>query len=128
MLYYLFVEFGKIVLGFLESVLRLSVWILQLDAEHGSLELFHSRIESLIIVFVFAHPAIVAEGSDDLCQLPVVGGDGSCIAQCAQVLARIEAVSGCITDIARMNAFPVYFVFLCQHLAGKSLRIVFKQQ
>ena len=75
----------------------------QFHAEHGGLQLVDARVAPLIVVYIFLMTAVVAQGADDGCELIVAGGDGSCIAEGSEVLARIEAVASGIAETTRLS-------------------------
>ena len=55
-------------------------------------------LASLLAEHVFACGAVVGEGTDGACELFVVGGDGSGVAECAEVFAGVEAVAGGVAE------------------------------
>ena len=82
----------------------LSIQIFQLHIEHGGLHLIDTRIQPLIIMYIFLMTTIITNGSDKLSQFLVVGGDGTCITQGAKVLTRIKAVASGIAETTCLSA------------------------
>ena len=71
-----------------------SIEMRKLYHEDGGLEFVDAGVIAAVVVDVFLMAAVVAEGTDDVGKFSIVGGDGTCIAKSAEVLAGIEAVSG----------------------------------
>ena len=75
--------------------------IFQLNAQQRRLYLVYAAVSATMVENVFACRAVVAERTDSVCQLVVVGGNGTRIAHSAEIFARIETVSGSIAYAAR---------------------------
>ena len=79
--------------GYLFATFVVDIKISQLDIKNGCLQFINTRITTCIIMNIFLMTTIITQGADDVGQLCVIGGDGSCIAQGSQVLARIERMA-----------------------------------
>ena len=66
----------------------------QFGEKDGSLDFVDARVATQIAEDVMTRRAVIAKGSNDISQFSIIGGDGTGIAQCAKVLARIEAMGG----------------------------------
>lgn len=95
-------DFAFVAGGNLFSSLVIGIEVAQLDIEYGGLKLVDARVTALVVMHVFLVTAVVAQGTNDLSQLSNVGGDGTSITQCAEVLAWIEAVGGCVAKGASL--------------------------
>jgi len=62
---------------------------------------------------IFLMTAIIAQGSDDLSQLSIVGGDSTSVTQGTKVLARIETMTSGITKRTRLLVSKSTAVGLC---------------
>ena len=122
-------DFGQndsIILDFIEinacypaSSFVLFIKITKFDAEYSRLYLIEARVASSVFEHILARGAIVGDLTDRFCQLIVVGGDSSGIAECPQILAGIETMSSRQAKTAR-KAIAISAT-LC-------LGIVFKEQ
>ena len=63
----------------------------QLDAEEGGLEGVEAAVVARDLVDVFEVGAVVAQPAQARGELGIVGGDGTAVAEGAEVLAGIEA-------------------------------------
>ena len=93
----------------------------QFNIKHGSLNLVHSRIPTLVIEYVFAGTSVIAQCPDYFSQFFIICGYGTRIAQSTQVLAGIKTVGGSIAQTSCPLA-----VFTVD--ATVRLCIVFKKQ
>ena len=77
------------------------------------MNLVHTTIHALERELILTCRAIVRNTADSLCQLFVISRYGSRIAQCAEVLARIKAVGGCISKGSGALLAPKAAMCLC---------------
>ena len=75
--------------------------IVQLHIQYGSLNLIHAAVDPFELKLILTCRTIVGNAADGLRQLFIISRYGSRIAQCAEVLARIKAVGGSITETSR---------------------------
>ena len=66
----------------------------QLDAQHRRLDLVHARHGALHLAHVLALPAVHAQQSRSLGNVPVTGEQRPSVAERTQILGRIEAERG----------------------------------
>ena len=72
--------------------------ILQFHPQYGCLNLVKSAVAALIFEHVLAFRSVIAQCTNHIGQLFVVGSDGTAIAKCPKVLAWIEAVGSGIAQ------------------------------
>lgn len=98
--------------GYFPAAQVVGIEMPQFHAEHGGLQLVDARVAPLIVVYIFLMTAVIAQGTDDVCKLVVAGGDGSCIAEGPEVLARIETVASGIAETSRLSPLEATAVSL----------------
>ena len=92
--YYFVDDVSFIAGGYLLATLVVGIKMTQLDVEDGGLQFVDTRVATQIVVHVFLMTSVIAQGTNDISQFVIVSGHGTSIAQCTQVLAWIERVSG----------------------------------
>src|SRR5574344_170246 len=107
-----------IMVGYLLTPGIVGIEMTELDIKYGCAYLVHPAVDTFIVKYVFTCRTVVGEASYCICQLGVVGGDGTCIGKCAEILARIKTMTGGISQTAgEMGA----------ETAALRLRIIFNQ-
>lgn len=84
--------------GYLFAAGVVGVEVTELNVEHCGLDFVEAGVAADVAEYVFACGAVVGEGTDGACELFVVGGDGSGVAECAEVFAGVEAVAGGVAE------------------------------
>src|SRR5215207_5719824 len=77
--------------------------MLELYAQEGGLHFIQARVVAFDLVIIFHFGTIITQGSNLVCQNIIVCGDGTGIAQRAQVLSRIETESRRMTKTAALS-------------------------
>lgn len=76
------------------------------------MDFVQAAVCALVAVFVFLVAAVVAEGADGLCQVVVVGGNRTGVADGAEVFAGVEAETCCVAPVAGFFAVDLCAVGL----------------
>src|SRR5690349_1586712 len=79
----------------------------QLDRKQSSLQPLEPKIKSGQAVLIFAQRAMVAQHTQFLRQISIVGDNRSALAESAEILSRIEAKAACKTNRPRLS--PLIF-------------------
>lgn len=95
-------DFLLIANGNLLAALVVGIEVAKLNVEDSGLKLVDAGVIALVVVYVFFVTAVVAQGVDDVGQFCVVGGDGACIAQSAEILTRVEAMGSGMAEGASL--------------------------
>ena len=98
--YTFIIEFGNA-----GAVAVVVVELEELGREHGGLQLIDATVVAGVAEHVLLGRAVVAQGTYYGSQLVIVGSDATGIAQCTEVLTRIEAVSCGVAE--RTGAFKL---------------------
>ena len=80
------------------------VKLLQFIQENCRLPFIHAAIKATIVIRIALSLPIIGYAAHRKRQSLIVGGDGTCIAQCAEVLAGIKTVRSGISEAARVLA------------------------
>ena len=76
----------------------------QLGRQKSGLQLVQAGVLSLINMVVFVVAAVVAQGADLLGQRIIIRCHAACIAQRPQILARVEAEAGQVSQRSHISA------------------------
>ena len=76
------------------------VQVLELHIQHSGLDFIQSAVAPGILEHVFLCGTVVSQSPDAGCQLIILAGHGTAIAQSSQVFAGVEAVARGIADAA----------------------------
>ena len=93
---------GCILVGNLFAECIVGIKLLQFIQENGRLPFIHAAIKAAIVILIARSLPIIGYAADRKRQSLVVGGDGTCIAQRAEVLTGIETVRSGIAEAARV--------------------------
>mgnify|MGYP006943504108 FL=1 len=74
------------------------VEVSEFDVENCGLDFIEAGVASDVAEDVFACGSVVGKCADGVGELFVVGGDGSAVAECAEVFAGVEAVAGGVAE------------------------------
>ena len=80
----------------------ISIKLLQFIQENVRLPFIHAAIKAAIVIRIARSLPIIGYAAHRKRQSLIVGGDGTCIAQRAEVLAGIETVRSGIAEAARV--------------------------
>ena len=98
------IDVGLILLCNLFAARIVSIKLLQFIQENGRLPFIHAAIKAAIVILIARSLPIIGYAADRKRQSLVVGGDGTCIAQRAEVLTGLETVCSGIAEAARVLA------------------------
>ena len=93
---------GCILVGNSFAECIVGIKLLQFIQDNGRLPFIHAAIKAAIVAHKGRSAAIIGYAAHRKRQSLIVGSDGTCIAQCAKVLAGIEAVRSGISEAARV--------------------------
>ena len=96
------IDVGLILLCNLFAARIVSIKLLQFIQENGRLPFIHATIKAAIVIRIALSLPIIGYAAHRKRQSLVVGGDGTCIAQRAEVLAGIETVRSGVAEAARV--------------------------
>ena len=74
------------------------VKVFQLDREDSGLQLVEAGVATDVVEDIFAGGAVVGDGTDGGGEKVIVGGDGTGVAEGAEVLAGVERVGGGVAE------------------------------
>ena len=98
------IDVGLILLCNLFAARIVGIKLLQFIQENGRLPFIHAAIKAAIVIRIALSLPIIGYAAHRKRQSLVVGGDGTCITQRAEVLAGIETVRSGIAEAARVLA------------------------
>ena len=87
--------------------------MLELDSQHRRLQRVESAVDALLEVDILLRRAVIAQRGDALGQCGVMGGDGTGIAECAEVFAGVKAPGHDVAAVADAPRAPGRAVGLC---------------
>src|ERR1700736_5773570 len=77
----------------------------QFDPQNRRLDSIHPAIPSDLCMVVFANLPVVAKDPNLLIQLSIPGHNGASLAECAEILAGVEAETGRVAKCADPSSF-----------------------
>ena len=98
------IDMGLILLCNLFAARIVGVKLLQFIQENSRLPFIHAAIKTTIVIRIALSFPIIGYAAHRKRQSLIVGGDGTCIAQRAEVLAGIETVRSGIAEAAGVLA------------------------